>query len=189
MQEFQPFFSPIFLTRLETIDTEKIVSEIFQIKNLDEGKKMSNVGGWQSKHYQSFDYDFLDETKKLMFEINKLGHDILKNKYELPNAKENFANFWCNVNEFQNFNLPHTHPGTVLSGVFYLRTPPNSGKIIFCRQDPQEHYIPQTYNEYTFKTFFIEPSVGDLIFFPSYLTHYVEQNFSNLPRISLAFDF
>ena len=40
---------------------------------------------------------------------------------------------WANINEHGDFNMPHVHEG-VLSGVFYCKTPENSGRLIL--QDP-----------------------------------------------------
>ena len=99
---------------------------------------------------------------------------------------------WLNVNHNRGcINLQHCHGG-VLSGVFYLKVPENSGKLVFANQGANElwegnDYI-KDYNKLTTQLSFIEPFEGDLILFPSYLPHSVLPNEHDDERISISFN-
>lgn len=84
---------------------------------------------------------------------------------------------WINVNYPGGYNVPHTHSSTMaagLSGVFYVSVPEDSGNIIFMKDQ-------QTYS--------LTPENNMLIIFDEKLHHAVEPNFSQLPRVSIAFNF
>ena len=40
------------------------------------------------------------------------------------------GNMWANINYPGGYNKPHVHPNTLFSGVYYIKTPPNCGKLI-----------------------------------------------------------
>ena len=92
--------------------------------------------------------------------------------------------------------MPHTHPKCHLSGVLWLKIPENSGNIIFI--SPYEHVahveIDELYSDEfkkshnSFSNYFLNPTEGYMILFPSHLVHYVDVNKSNEDRISVAFN-
>ena len=41
---------------------------------------------------------------------------------------------WTNINGSGDFNLKHNHPRSDLSGVFWIKTPKDSGSIVFIHQ-------------------------------------------------------
>ena len=80
---------------------------------------------------------------------------------------------WLNVNHNRGcINHINCHGG-VLSGVFYLKVPENSGKLVFHNQginELWEGYVHiKDYNKITTQLSLVEPFEGDLILFPSYL--------------------
>ena len=85
---------------------------------------------------------------------------------------------WININKKTHFNVPHNHPCCIFSGVFYIKTPYNSGNFAFYR------------NIHVYKsTELIKPEENMLILFPSHFDHYVEPNNSNQDRISISFNY
>lgn len=73
------------------------------------------------------------------FEIKKIHpFDILSNyiKYHTFNYlremgyvnynKLHIINMWFNISDEGDFNFPHSHPGSFLSGVFYIKAPPKT---------------------------------------------------------------
>lgn len=181
------FYSPIYISSINDINNEKILDEIYKIKNIDSGKVMSNFGGWQSSFYNKVQIENFSEIKNLSNVLQDSVQEIF-NIWEISQPAT-LKNIWFNINSLSNFNLPHTHPGTLFSGTYYVSCNEYSGRIVFLRQDPQEHYFPHTNNEYTYKTFNFSPIPGDVVFFPSYMSHYVEPNNSKFNRVSIAFDF
>ena len=85
------------------------------------------------------------------------------------------------------------HPFSLVSAVFYLKVPKNSGRLVFENPIQQHDYIMKpgtvkTYNSINSGYWYAEPKEGDLIMFPSWLRHWVEPSQSDEDRISIAFN-
>jgi predicted 2-oxoglutarate/Fe(II)-dependent dioxygenase YbiX len=61
--------------------------------------------------------------------------------------------------------MAHTHPNHLVSGVYYVRTPPEGAPLVL--SDPRGRFPP--FDE----TVTLRPAPGDLVLFPSWLTHEV----------------
>lgn len=140
--------------------------------------KKSNFGGYQS-----------EDNLHLMPVFRELTI-ILKNKAKLIISEYTgndhivqLSELWGNINTRHSFNFNHTHGG-VLSGVFYLQTPANCGRLVF--KNPA---VRSDISLIRAKDFVINPEPLGCIFFPSWLEHYVEPNSSDEERISLSFNF
>ncbi|EGV16368.1 2OG-Fe(II) oxygenase family protein [Thiocapsa marina] len=81
--------------------------------------------------------------------------------------------FWLNLTGPGQGTSKHTHDehDELLSGVYYVDIPPDSGDLIL-------YDGPSTIR--------IEPQPGSFIFFPPHLPHAVEINRSALPRLSIG---
>lgn len=98
---------------------------------------------------------------------------------------------WANINRFGHSHSMHTHPNNYLSGVYYVKVPPNSGQIVFGDPRPQASAITPRHKENTIANsnqMHIDPEEGKLILFNSWLPHFVEVNQSGEERISIAFN-
>ena len=154
---------------------KSIIELLYNLKSKDKGRVISNVGGWQSS------------------EISKLKSPPLQSFYnslsllseEIFKCKVSMWDMWGNISSKHNYNISHAHgyPQTssdsiyLYSGVLYLEVPPNSGGIIF-----SDLYTLTTKSEIHY------PLKSQVILFPNYLIHSVQQNLSNEDRISLAFN-
>ena len=138
---------------------------------------LSNRGGYQSiqKPWQEFRYkNYIDQ--------------VLTNRF--PSYEEFFVTgWWLNINGKGDYNLPHTHPGSDLSAIWYITH--NQGLLYF--QDPQtftRHVLYQrifsNWGESPSKN--IECDAGTLLVFPSDLEHRVEEHTLDSPRISVSFN-
>jgi uncharacterized protein (TIGR02466 family) len=99
---------------------------------------------------------------------------------------------WVNFNDNrQCMNSEHIH-GEVLSGVFYLKAPPESGKLVLSNSGLNRLWggisLVKEKNQFTGEMMRIEPEEGSIILFPSYLPHSVETNNHNDERISISFN-
>lgn len=186
ISEHVMFFSSSFLGGLPEIDNEKIKKEIYEIKKRDsESAKKSNLGGWQS---EDISMEMCGNGLKDIVKSLTLAANNISNLYSV-NWDVGLINFWANINGYKDSNLPHNHPGSIMSGCYYVDCNESSGKIVFERPDMQNDYIdPSTESSYTFGTYSFQPQPGHFLIFPSHLKHYVEQNMSNKERISLAFN-
>tara|TARA_R100001443_G_scaffold89306_1_gene95795 strand:+ start:53 stop:610 length:558 start_codon:yes stop_codon:yes gene_type:complete len=169
-----------------TLDTKKIKKEILNMKIKNKGKIISNYGGWQSKNFLKINQNFKD----LFNQINLSVKEVEKN---LGLEKKLFLNYyWCNINSLSCFNRPHNHLGAVISGVYYVSTPKNSGNLIFENYDSNKHItykFVKNYNEYNSTKWTILPKENLCVLFPSYLFHYVEPNLNKKERVSISFNY
>ena len=102
---------------------------------------------------------------------------------------------WKNINEPGNFNVKHNHPRSDLSGVLWIKTPKDSGNLVFT--SPQffnrYHELDSYTNEFKFNsnsymTYYFPPTEGRILIFPSNLDHEVKENKSDEDRISYSFN-
>mgnify|MGYP003655906948 FL=1 len=181
------FKTSIYHTKL-SIDLEKLNKDINKIIDKDKGREISNSGGYQSNNidYKSFTQIYF---------LSEIVTIEAKQYKTLLGLKEDcvFDNIWINVNKNKDFNITHIHPSSNLSGVFYVKVPKNSGKIVF--ENPFLEHISYSweqeifnYNNYTSPKWSIEPEENKLLLFPSFLRHYVKPNLTNEERISLSFN-
>ena len=89
----------------------------------------------------------------------------------------------------------HLHMRCDLAGVFYLKVPENSGKIVF--QSPHDYTYHRERISYTdevtkalyhYHDFWYTPQEGCILLFPSNLLHKVSVNQSRQDRISVSFN-
>ena len=180
------FFSPVYWTILNNVDNKKIIKEVYKLQNKYSSVKKSNFGGWQSP--SEWEEEDLKNTEilNLLKEINKKIQEV-SIKWDVKLFLENF---WININKKNDFNTFHIHPFCTFSGVYYIQTNNDCGKIVFKRSDNQDFILDSDKNnKYRFGSYSFKPKNNMLIFFPSNITHYVEPNLSSKDRISLAFNF
>jgi uncharacterized protein (TIGR02466 family) len=185
MNEIIPFFTSIFVDDID-YDHHKAVGIMDYSKKTASGAIISNCGGYQSIGFIPDKNDPLcDLYQKITNEVSKIY-----NLYHIQNEPV-IANAWYNINGYDNYNKSHRHPNSYFSVVYYPYVPQGeSGTIVFTRPDLLTDYIPSTdYNERNYQEFFIQPTTGTLLIFPSYLTHFVNPNKTNEYRYSIAINY
>jgi uncharacterized protein (TIGR02466 family) len=135
----------------------------------------SNVGGWQSSDDLHTHGIFREFSGFLLRTAKTLLEPYTQNKLEIQSM-------WANINTQYNFNWQHTHEG-VLSGVFYLKVPKDSGRLIMVNPLIRSFNSPIKQSNFP-----IVPEHLACIMFPSWLEHYVEPNLTEETRISLSFN-
>ncbi len=165
----------------------KLIEEIYQERDEDPiGRKISNCGGWQSNQIT------------IQKDRSELLKEIIRNSVsKLPILEGVYASVegWKNINEPGNFNVKHNHPRSDLSGVLWIKTPKDSGNLVFT--SPQffnrYHELDSYTNEFKFNsnsymTYYFPPTEGKVLIFPSNLEHEVKENKSDEDRISYSFN-
>jgi len=182
---------PTFIWQADLPDKEKsVLSEmkdyILKIKEKDPaGVKKTNYGGWQSKTYDKYPKQFKMFTDRIDNTI-----ETCRKQIAVPELK--LKNYWCNVNNYGDYNTLHIHRGAILSGVFYVDVPDeNMGKINFERSDDIAYHLPalETYNNFTGEKASYSPTSGKLLIFPSWVKHSVDGSRSKKQRISISFNY
>lgn len=96
---------------------------------------------------------------------------------------------WMNFTEPGQFHHRHEHPNSYLSGVFYVHGDPEKDRILFSKNNYEQISVPpKNFTIYNSPTWWLPAGTGDLLIFPSRLTHQVEQTVSDSTRISLSFN-
>jgi hypothetical protein len=163
----------IFTTILEDFDENYWIKEVYNYKKTNPISVFkSNKGGWQSESSLHLQPSFFSLCKKLQ----NIFYTIF------PNPQRIIDGMWINISSYTNFNSPHQHgddsyPYQLYSGIIYLNTPTNSGDVIF--MNPLNLGLGHSFT----------PQPKQVILFPSPIQHYVEPNFSQEDRISIAFNF
>ena len=168
-----------------------LISKILEWKHDDpEGVEISNSLGWQSRAtMQKEKSGFADVTNK----INEFLNEVWSAEQYNEGTALEITNMWANVNKKYSYNRYHEHPNSLWSGVYYVKTPNNCGKLGI--KDPRAislMTLPR-YNKplksYQWRQFYYDAVAGRCIMFPAWLEHFVEPNQSNDLRISISFNF
>lgn len=146
-------------------DLDIIDKHINHIKEFDEGRVLSNVGGYQSND--------------ITFGFKELINCIEEGFKEL-NFNVKLANFWLNINKGKDSNSTHIHNNEFWSVVYYHKVCCENSPLIFSSLVP-------TINE---DICIYKPFPQQIIYFPGWYPHSVKGcNQEEHERISIAFNF
>ncbi|MBI1778572.1 MAG: 2OG-Fe(II) oxygenase family protein [Proteobacteria bacterium] len=98
---------------------------------------------------------------------------------------------WANLHRRGEGIATHRHPNSFLSGVYYVETQKESGKLIF--RDPRKaelvfDVLTSEKTAWNCPQFEVRPVEGHLLLFPSWLEHDVERSWTDGERISVSFN-
>lgn len=94
---------------------------------------------------------------------------------------------WISISYPGNYERMHTHGGSYVSGVYYIKTSPECGRIFFENLDDNLWASKRTRPE-NWNTVSYEGVERRLILFNSQVPHHVAQNRSQSERIALSFN-
>jgi uncharacterized protein (TIGR02466 family) len=186
------FANPIGVDFVKEIDNTALREFCLSLKNKEAGRTISNAGGWQSKNLD-FNTPELQELLQAIWVRLLQMKDSIGIKDSVPMS---ITDIWVNINGKGNFNRPHAHPQSVISGVYYVDADPAiSGDIVF--QNPivthgyhwDKNWFKEGVNEtISSSSCYYKPETTKIILFPGWLWHYVEPSNSDKTRISIAFN-
>jgi len=182
------FFPTIIYAEDFKLDTNQMAQNIIQWSREDKGIQKTNVNGWHSQT----DMQNKPEYKPLVDELFKMVHQVFHE--EVLEQNPALGNMWANINFPGGYNRPHVHPNSLFSGVYYIKTPPNCGRLICTDPRPgiqtcMPTRIKGEIPKHLWREVHIQPQENRAIVFPAWLWHTVEPNESNEPRISVSFNF
>jgi|TARA_A100000172_G_scaffold63921_1_gene43363 uncharacterized protein (TIGR02466 family) len=182
------FFPTLIYANDFNLNTNELAENIIKWSKEDKGINKTNVNGWHSDTLMHKK----PEYKPLVDELFKMIHEVFNQEY--LESSPVLGNMWANINYPGGYNKPHVHPNSLFSGVYYIKTPANSGRLI-C-QDPRQgiQMVMPTRKKieipkYLWRDVHIQPQENRAIMFPAWLWHSVEPNESNDIRISVSFNF
>lgn len=185
-----PIFStPVWSAEFPNFEEQKetFLESVRNFKDKNISVTKSNIGGYHSPETLQGEaelrplFEFVCSIAlKAVEELNLIECDVF------------LTSAWVNFNDTrQAMNNEHIHDQT-FSGVFYLSTPPESGKLVVYNPGLNRLWsgcaLTKEKNEFTGDQLRIEPQEGNLLLWPSYLPHSVETNNHDEERISISFN-
>ena len=181
---FGIFPTPIYMSKLD----RKLTS--LELKFVEKNKKdtIKNLGNIFSKNTSILnEKPFLNIKKELNLRIKDYFEKVLSTTDEITPY---ITQSWLNYTETNQYHHKHEHPNSLVSGVFYINCHEELDKIKFFKKDLYQTIKPgiKEWNLYNSESWFFHVKTGDIIMFPSSLTHMVENKEGTNTRISLAFN-
>lgn len=149
--------------------------------------------GERSKNSYILDTPECTDLRSYILSLVKEYGDILGYDYTSYKTTQS----WLSFKHPGQHHSHHTHPNSLISGVFYfgnissstpsIKFSKTTGGILQSFIAPKMVDTPK-YPQYCSSEFYVEAFPGRLLLFPSYLTHSVPVNKSNEVRCSLAFN-
>ena len=177
------FPTPIYISKLDRELTAKELSFIDKTKlntYNNEGNTTSNDNNiLNNKSFknlkQELDLRMQDYFDKVISPSNNITPYITQS--------------WLNYTETNQYHHKHVHPNSLVSGVFYINCHEEHDKIKFFNEK-YSIIKPEVkdWNIWNSESWWFSVKTGDIILFPSSLTHMVETKQGDNTRISLAFN-
>ena len=170
-------------------DSDLISREEKEIEKIIQEGMKKNVGNNSSVNNYIFDKN-LKEIKQFC------EHHIKKYVEEIMNPKEKLDFYitqsWLNMTEPGGFHHKHSHPNSIISGVFYIATVEDDKITFFDPSSKLKELIKievENYHLWNSTSWFIPVNNNELVLFPSWLDHNVELNEkATTDRISISFN-
>ena len=134
---------------------------------------------------------FFEELKHLLdLHVKTFVEEL---DFDLEGRNLKLEDLWINILPEGGNHSAHIHPNSVISGTTYISMPSGSSAIKF--EDPRHSMMMaapsriKDAKEYLKPFIYINPSVGDVLLWESWLRHEVPANNSSEERISISFNY
>ena len=177
------FPTPIYISKLDRELTP------LELKFVDKNKKdfYKNDGNITSNNnYILNEKPFANIKKELDLRVQDYFDKVISPANKI---KPYITQSWLNYTETNQYHHKHAHPNSLVSGVFYINCHEEHDKIKFFNDTYKTIRLEiKDWNLYNSETWWFAVKTGDVILFPSSLTHMVETKQGDNTRISLAFN-
>jgi uncharacterized protein (TIGR02466 family) len=177
------FPTPIYIAKVDRKLTP------LELKFVDKNKKdhYKNDGNITSNNsYILNEKPFVNIKKELDLRVQDYFDKVIS---PANNITPYITQSWLNYTETNQYHHKHAHPNSLVSGVFYINCHEEHDKIKFFN-DTYGTIKPEVkeWNMWNSESWWFSVKTGDVILFPSSLTHMVETKQGDNTRISLAFN-
>ena len=184
----EEFFPTSVFGKDVKLDNDKLAQDIINWSNQDPGVKKTNVKGWHSQT----DMHTKPEYRSLVDELMTMCKEIFKEEW--LDREPVLGNMWANINPKEGMNQQHMHPNSLFSGVYYIKSNPQAGRLKIYDPRPGAQIIMPMRKKgnppkHLWRDANLDPFPGRILMFPAWLWHAVEPNESNDIRISVSFNF
>jgi len=177
------FPTPIYISKLDRELTS------LELKFVDKNKKdfYKNEGNiTTNNNYILNEKPFANIKKELDLRVQDYFDKVIS---PANNVTPYITQSWLNYTETNQYHHKHAHPNSLVSGVFYINCHEEHDKIKFFNDNYKTIRLEiKDWNLYNSETWWFSVKTGDVILFPSSLTHMVETKEGDNTRISLAFN-
>ena len=177
------FPTPIYMSKLDRALTP------LELKFVDKNKKdfHKNDGNITSNNnYILNEKTFANIKKELDLKVQDYFNKVIS---PANNITPYITQSWLNYTETNQYHHKHAHPNSLVSGVFYINCHEEHDKIKFFNDNYKTIKLEiKDWNMWNSESWWFSVKTGDVILFPSSLTHMVETKEGNNTRISLAFN-
>jgi uncharacterized protein (TIGR02466 family) len=177
------FPTPIYISKLNRELTP------LELKFVDKNKKdfYKNDGNITSNNnYILNEKPFANIKKELDLRVQDYFDKVIS---PANNITPYITQSWLNYTETNQYHHKHAHPNSLVSGVFYINCHEEHDKIKFFNDNYKTIKLEiKDWNLYNSESWWFSVKTGDVILFPSSLTHMVETKQGDNTRISLAFN-
>jgi uncharacterized protein (TIGR02466 family) len=177
------FPTPVYMSKLDRKLTP------LELKFVDKTKKNShnNEGNITSNNnYILNEKPFANLKKDLELRVQDYFNKII---CPANNITPYITQSWLNYTKINQFHHKHSHPNSLVSGVFYINCHKELDKIKFFNDTYKTIRLKiKDWNIWNSESWWFSVKTGDVILFPSSLTHMVETKQGDNTRISLAFN-
>jgi len=170
------------------LDNDKLAQDILEWSRQDKGVKKTNVKGWHSQTDMQTKPQYKPLVDQLILAMRQVWYD------QHLDREAQLGNMWANINPPGGSNQPHVHPNSLFSGVYYVKSNPQAGRLkIYDPRAGVQIVMPVRKKgqppKHLWRDANLDPLPGRIIIFPAWLWHCVEPNESNDIRISVSFNF
>lgn len=133
---------------------------------------------------------FEDLVKLLDKHVTAFVEDL---EFDLGEKEIKLDSMWINILPEGGIHTSHLHPHSVISGTTYVSVPQKANKIKF--EDPRHSMMMAAptrkakAREEMRSFVYVEPELGDVLLWESWLRHEVPMNMSEEERISVSFNY
>ena len=177
------FPTPIYISKLNRELTP------LELKFVDKNKKdfYKNDGNITSNNnYILNEKPFANIKKELDLKVQDYFDKVIS---PANNITPYITQSWLNYTETNQYHHKHAHPNSLVSGVFYINCHEEHDKIKFFNDNYKTIKLEiKDWNMWNSESWWFSVKTGDVILFPSSLTHMVETKQGDNTRISLAFN-
>lgn len=188
---------PLFGRRLDRW-TAELAEDCRRVRDMDdEGRRWAETnypGGYTSyatlAHLHRISSSFAELEQRIDRHVGRFARHL---DYDLGGGRLEMVDCWVNIMPRLVAHGSHVHPLSVISGTFYVVTPPGASPIKF--EDPRLGFFmgqpprrdrcrPENKVHVAYP-----PEAGTVVLFESWLRHEVAANRSDAERISVSFNY
>lgn len=181
-----------FPTSIASLKNTNLSTQMLPVakKYLADTSFVTNTWGYKNTYSADGGLSSFDDIAPFRQFVEQIGYEYLTSiGYDIYNLKFSTQIFVSEMIE-GDCHASHSHPNSLLSGVFYLQVPVESAPILFDDPRPFRKFValPQLVNSNNWERIHFIPEDGLFLIWESWIEHKVPKNNSKDGRITMVFN-